>query len=106
MSLDTGAITIIVTTLGTTITTLVMQVISWMREGRRHKWEVEQLIWDRKERVRVAEALRKHTDVKAEQLVSKIDENTEISSKAFEVANNVNEKLVAIGEARLKKENK
>lgn len=102
MSLDPGTIAIIATTLGTTITTLILQIMAWKREGRKHEWEIDQLVWDRKERIRVAEELRKHTDNKAEQLVSKIDENTNISAKAFEVANNVNEKLVAIGEARLK----
>ncbi len=100
------------------------QVLTYLREERRHRWDIEQRDYDRAERLRVAQELkdeqarialeiaRKHETVAArgreatmkgiETIVGKIDENTEISVKAFDVANHVNEKLVAIGEARVK----
>lgn len=102
MTLDSGTIATIITILGATISTLIMQIAQWMREGRKHKWEVDQMMWDRKDRQRVAQDMKDHADRRTAALATKIDENTEISVKAFDVANNVNEKLVAIGEARMK----
>lgn len=79
----------------TTIATLVYQFV---REGRRHKWEEEA-------KVRHAEATAKAEAERLDiaqrvkdaetNLNAKLDENTEISRKAFTEANHVNEKLAA-----------
>lgn len=110
---DAGAITIIVGALGGIASTLILQIMSYLREGRAHRWLQEQSALDRRERLATAEELKRqheeaamtitlNTQHAAAVLSQKIDDNTEISVKAFDAANNVNEKLVAIGEARLR----
>lgn len=108
------------TILGSTLTGLTISVLSYLREGRAHKWAVEQSERDRKERLKTAEELKlQHAEASAhlaqntravgteiveriEEAKAKIDENTLVSVQAFAEANNINEKIVAIGEARLR----
>lgn len=90
MAIDPTVATVLITTLGTVAGTFILQLMSMIREGKQHKWQREQAEWDRSERIKAATVLG-----------DKIDTNTEISVKAFDVANNVNEKLVAIGQARI-----
>lgn len=89
--LDPSVATIIVTTLCTTVVGLLLQVLAYLREGRAHKWQVEQAELDRIHRAQI------NTN-----LTTKIDENTEISVSAFKEANDINRKIQAIGEMRLK----
>lgn len=116
---DAGQITIIAGALVGILTNLIMQVMTYMREGRAHKWAKEQAEVERKERIRVAAemkaqheqaamAITLNTQHAAAVLGQKIDDNTALtvegiskSEKAIEIGNNVNEKLVLIGEARL-----
>lgn len=86
-----GSTTVIVTTISTLIITALKMVLDYLNQR-----------WERDERVRVAVELAAHTTRATDNIAKKIDENTDISKEAFKVANNVNEKLVAIGEARVR----
>ncbi len=109
MPLDPATSTII----ATSVTGLFVTLLNYFREARAHRWAVEQSQRDREERERiaaevkashvaVAATLAQTTQDTATALGQKIDANTEINVKALDVANNVNDKLVAIGEARLR----
>lgn len=108
------------TILGSTLTGLAISILNYLRESRAHRWAVEQSERDKKERLATAEELkRQHEQAamaitlntqhaaavlsdKIDQTQAKIDENTQLSMKAFTEANNINEKIAAIGEARLR----
>lgn len=89
MPLDGPSLVIIVTTLGASVSTLFVGIMQYLREGRSHRWQVEQSERNSAERQQVAA-----------DLTDKIDENTELSKAAFTEANNVNMKIAAIGEVR------
>lgn len=101
MTVDPTVLTVILTTLGGVITQVLLQLAQWFRDGRRHQWQVQQMQWDRSERDRVAQQVIRNTNTGVGVLVDKIEDNTKISKEAFDVGNHINEKLVAIGEARL-----
>lgn len=65
----------------------------------RHKLkETEQAIKFQFDEMRELQREIKHAgEERLRQIVAKVDENTQISAKAFDTANNVNEKIAAIG---------
>lgn len=111
--IDTATATILITTLCGTLVTVITTILNFIREGRAHNWQVEQADRDRKDRERIASEVKVHAayaanmvaaDTKAgmTQLSNKMDENTEISVRAFDEANGVNKKILAIGELRMR----
>lgn len=97
--IDGGTLTILCTTLGASVTSLALAFLQYFREGRQHRWIVEQAERDRADRGRI------ELDMKArvQTVTTKLDANTEISKAAFTEANNVNLKLIALGRADLEK---
>lgn len=89
--IDPSVAVIIVTTLCSTFASLVLGILTYLRESRAHRWQVEQAKFDLIHRTSIGETLK-----------SKIEENTEISVSAFKEANDINRKIQAIGEMRLK----
>lgn len=77
------------------VSTLIVTVLKMVLDYKERRF-------DRSERIRVADDVKAKHEEGIQTIAKKIDDNTEISVKAFDVANNVNEKLVAIGEARVK----
>lgn len=66
-----------------TFATLVLtSILQYMREGRNRRWDME-----------TKQALVEHV----EKVAGKVDENTDISTKAFHEANTVNIKLEKLG---------
>lgn len=113
MIFDAAAMTIIVTTLIAAAGNVLIGLMQFIREGRAHKWAMQQAKDDRDHREAIADALVKKTEEAAAKvaantlrgvatLADKIDENTEISAAAFREANGVNQKIAAIGEMRLR----
>ncbi len=123
-----GEIAILATAFVTLITTLATLVYQFVREGRRHNWEVESLRRAEQERISIATRVEARAlevaskvEVKAAEVASrvevtaaalasrvelaetklnlKIEENTAISQRAFTEANHMNTKLAAQGEA-------
>ncbi len=97
---DAGQLTVIVGALMGITTNLIIQILSYLREGRAHRWAKEQANFDRAERLRVAEELKGHTAEAAQVLAGKIDENTavnvaaiEAGEKAYTEANNLSLKI-------------
>ncbi|MBA2720996.1 MAG: hypothetical protein H0U52_17405 [Chloroflexi bacterium] len=97
-----GQTAILVTAIAGLVTTLATLVYNFVREGRRHRWEVEADERHRKTAM-VAEADRAEIATRVEEaeraLNAKLDENTEISKQAFTEANHINEKIRLQGEA-------
>ena len=87
-----GQIAILATALVTLLTTMATLVYQFVREGRRHRWEVEA---DRRnaETAERAERDAQRVEKAGVALNAKIDENTAISRQAFTETNHVNEKL-------------
>lgn len=109
--LDPAILTLLISTLCGTAATLFAQIMSYMREGRAHKWQREQADREAADRIATAQEVKTHAayaanviaaDAKASAkvLADKIDENTEVSVRAFDEANGVNKKILAIGELR------
>ncbi len=91
-----GQVAILATALVTLITTIATLFYQFVREGRRHKWEVEAAKRhvaaskrSEDERKDIADRVEKAEIT----LNAKIDENTAISQRAFTEANHMNEKL-------------
>lgn len=112
LALTTNADFTTATVVAGVVTTVVMAVLQYIREGRTHRWMVEQNQLDRQERIEIAARLQLHHDITAQQvkanttagvkeLVKKIDENTAMNSEALQVANGVNDKILAIGGLRV-----
>lgn len=98
--MDAATITVICTS----FLTLFGVILNYLREGRAHRWLVEQSERDQAERLRVAEELKQHTATKAAVLTAKIDENTAVNvaaiaagEKAYTEANNLSMKIHASG---------
>lgn len=77
-------------TVGLIVTTLITSVIgvvfqAW-KEGRDRRWRIED--------ARAKETIRQVAENTKDELAQKIDANTEISVRAFEAANNLNEKML------------
>lgn len=111
--IDNATATILITTLCGTIGSLATAILNYFREGRAHDWQVKQAELDRKDRERIAAEVKAHAAYAAnvvaadsretaKALSTKLDENTEISVRAFDEANGVNKKILAIGELRVK----
>lgn len=80
----------------TLLTLVANAMINWLRDGRNRKWEIE----DREIRFRKIEnKIEENTKLTLE-AHEKIDQNTQVSVAAFQEANNINEKIAAIGEVR------
>lgn len=95
-----GQLAILVTAFVTLVTTLATLVYQFVREGRRHRWEEEAKVRYAQATAKSEserEAISKRVEQAEVALNKKIDENTEISRRAFTEANHVNEKLVAQG---------
>lgn len=115
---DAGVLALMIAAIGafsTGVANFALQILQYKREDRAHRWAVEQSEQDRRERHRDALDMKAHTDLKAEavqdkaieqasKIVTKIEENTAISQRAFKEANDVNKKILAIGEIRLRKD--
>lgn len=97
--IDGATLTILCTTLGASVTTLALGLLQYFREGRQHRWIVEQAERDRADRGRVELDLK----ARVQTVSTKLDANTEISKAAFTEANNVNLKLIALGRADIEK---
>lgn len=98
------------TVIGQVITFLTVAIgfiVQYLRETRQHEW-------DREERMATAESLRSNTSERAADLAVRaaatearlaayIADNTEVSKVAFKEANDVNNKLHALGLKQLDK---
>ncbi len=91
-----GQVAILATAFVTLVTTLATLIYQFVREGRRHEWEVEATrstaelaATSEKER----QAITRRVDDAEIVLNAKIDENTALSRQAFNESNHVNEKL-------------
>lgn len=99
---DSGQVAILTTalvTLATTITTLMYQFV---REGRRHQWEIEAARRHAEATARAETERQQIADrvkVAEVNLNAKLDENTAISRQAFTEANHMNAKLADQGAA-------
>lgn len=102
MAVDNNVWFVIITTMGAAVSGLFVQIMQYVREGRQHRWLIEQSQFEQQERVRIAKELKVHTDANRESLATKIDENTEMNKVALDAANDVNKKILAIGELRQK----
>lgn len=99
---DSAQLAILVTAVAGLVTTMITLYYNFKREDRRHKWEIEAA-----ERHRaVAQAASSEREVIAKRvedaevvLNAKLDANTEISQKAFDEANHLNEKIATQGQA-------
>lgn len=111
--MDTATATILITTLCGTLVTVITTLLNYFKEGRAHKWQIEQAEIDRADRERIAKEVKVHTAyaanivaadsrITAKAITDKLDENTEISIRAFDEANGINKKILAIGEVRRK----
>lgn len=102
MANTTTQLAILVTAVAGLITSLATMVYQFVREGRRHAWEVEAAERHAKAQA-AAKAERDEISarvVEAERaLNAKIDENTDISRQAFTEANHLNTKIAAQGDA-------
>lgn len=105
--MDAAEITIVCTS----ILTLVGVIVNYFKEGRAHRWQVEQSRFDQEQRLRVAEDLKfqqaviaadlkAHAVVNSKAIAAKIDDNTAINvaaieagEKAFTEANNLSQKI-------------
>lgn len=87
-TLIVGAVGSILAFLGTVLNTL----ITLYKERRTREWLLED-----------ARILREQVRLDKEELKKDLAANTEISVKAFNEANNVNEKLLRLGQAQLVK---
>ncbi len=93
-----GQVAILATAFVTLVTTLATLLYQFVREGRRHDWEIEAArrhveTAKKSEEERASLAVR--VDGAETKLNAKIDENTAISKAAFVESNHMNEKLVA-----------
>lgn len=82
-------------TVGLIVTTLITSVIgvlfqAW-KEARDRRWRIED--------ARAKETIRQVAENTKDELAQKIDANTEISVRAFEAANNLNEKMLRTQQA-------
>ena len=93
-----------VAVIGGIVTTVIMQGVSLYREQRQHDWAREQAVRDSEQRLRVAAHGLERSAEQVDLINRKIDKNTEVSVAAFQEANNVNRKIQAIGEMRLRKD--
>ncbi len=93
--MDAATATLIASTFGT----LAVSVLNYMREGRAHKWAEEAHEEDKKDREQTATSLHAKIDDAQQDIAA----GTKAAAAAYEVANNVNDKLVAIGEVRTMK---
>lgn len=66
------------------------------REERNRRWDIE-------DRAQHAEDVKAMVTIKAKALAVAIDENTEVSKAAFSEANEINKKILAIGEVRVRR---
>lgn len=109
--IDPAVLTLLISTLCGTVATLATGILSYMREGRAHKWQQDLAAHEARERQEIAAEVKAHaayaanvvaatTKAGVDTIVSKIDENTEVSVRAFDEANGVNKKILAIGELR------
>lgn len=94
--LDTATITIICAS----VSGLIVNLLQYFREGRQHRWQVEQSERDHADRRLIASAATAHADSNTRVVGDKIDVNTEISKAAFHEANNANLKIAAAIQAR------
>jgi hypothetical protein len=92
---------LLITTVGGFVTLIVQQTFAMIQRNRQHKWDAE-------ERIRVAFELAQHQDRSRHQIAAtattertaiskKIDEATTAAHTAIDLANNTNEKLLALG---------
>lgn len=88
------------TILGTSITGTTIAILQYIREGRAHRWIVEQSERDSKERIKIATRLKAVTHKNARALANKITENTIVNEaallagkEAWEISNNLSLKM-------------
>jgi len=80
----------------TLLTLIVNSVFQAMREKRRDDLSLKNRELDIQERRAASTAAAVQVGNVAEHLATKIDENTQVSVKAFDVANNVNDKIATV----------
>ncbi len=104
ITMDAAAWAVICSSLVAAIGGFVTALLTYLREGRAHKWQVEQAEIDRLERLTTAADLKEHTAITSATIVGKIDENTEVNKaaiaageKAYAEANNLSQKIYSIG---------
>ncbi len=66
------------------------------REIRQRKWDKEDRMEARLESAHVLEVWDAKSDARQSDVLDKIQENTDLSEKAFEVGNNTNAKILAL----------
>lgn len=88
-----------VTIICASVSGLVVNLLQYAREGRQHRWQMEQSARDQAERTDIAAGLTARAHAGVVTLSTKIDANTEISKAAFHEANNANMKIAAAIEA-------
>ncbi len=95
-----GQVALLAATLATFLTTVATLLYQFVREGRRHRWEVEaaeRRLWDAAKAEKKAAEIAAKVEESEASLNAKLAENTEISRAAFEEANHLNEKIKAQG---------
>lgn len=94
------------------LTTIAGFAYQYIREGRIRRWQEEdrrrrdeQRVLDAEDRIRVAADLQRQVEIDAERVLEEhraarreLAENTMISREAFTQANDVNQKIAAMGE--------
>ncbi len=96
--MDSATLTVILSTFGVSMITLIVQVLQFLREGRQHRWVMEQAQFEQGERQRFAATAAANTKAGVAVLSDQIAENTEISKAAFKEANSVNLKIATLGQ--------
>lgn len=89
-------LTAIIASILTFFTVVANGVFQSQREKRRDALMVKNRELDIEDRIANRDAGIKASEHFAERIVGKIDENTEISVKAFDTANNVNDKIATV----------
>jgi uncharacterized membrane protein YhiD involved in acid resistance len=80
----------------TLLTLIVNSVFQAMREKRRDDLSLKNRELDIQERREASTAAAVQVGNVGDHLAAKIDENTQVSVKAFDVANNVNDKIATV----------
>jgi hypothetical protein len=86
------------TLLASTFSTLAIGILNYLREGRTHKWAQEAREEDRVEHERTTTVISEKIDQAQEQIAK----GTDAAAAAYDVGNHINDKLLAIGQVRVK----
>jgi hypothetical protein len=86
------------TLLASTLSTLGIALLNYFREGRIHRWAQDAREEDRAEHERTTSVISEKIDQAQEQIAK----GTDAAAAAYDVGNHINDKLLAIGQVRVK----